>query len=417
MGNIAQMLPKYQDGYPFYGLLALWYNSPQNRPGLSENDGGNGMLILAVDIGTGTEDILLFDSEREVENSLKMVMPSPTVRLANAVRAATRRGDDVLLTGVLMGGGPCAWAVEDHLEAGYRVYATPDAARTFDDDLEAVADMGITLLGDDEAAALDDEVARLRMADFDYRAIVAAFARFDVNLDRDLDALALAVFDHGNAPPDVSDRLFRFEYLKERVRAENRLSAFAFLAEDVPPIMTRMQAVVSSVPRDDIPVMLMDTAPAAVLGALEDPALGKRRPAIVTNVGNFHCLAFRLGHRGIEGVFEHHTGEISVEQLEGFLDQLAAGSLTHEQIFESNGHGAVLFRDDPIPPDVCCVAVTGPRRGLLRHSRHHPYFATPFGDMMLSGCYGLIRAYGDVVPEACEVIDRALAGREGRSLW
>src|SRR4030066_275760 len=109
------------------------------------------MLILAVDIGTGTQDILLFDSRREVENCLKMVMPSPTVRLADAVRAATRRGDDVLLTGVLMGGGPCAWAVGDHLKAGYRVYATPPAARTFNDDLEAVAEMGVILVGDDEA--------------------------------------------------------------------------------------------------------------------------------------------------------------------------------------------------------------------------------------------------------------------------
>jgi hypothetical protein len=40
MGNIAQVLPKYQDGYPFYGLLALWYNSPQNRLSLSEKDWG-----------------------------------------------------------------------------------------------------------------------------------------------------------------------------------------------------------------------------------------------------------------------------------------------------------------------------------------------------------------------------------------
>lgn len=375
------------------------------------------MLILAVDIGTGTQDILLFDSDREVENCLKMVMPSPTVRLANAVRAATRRGQDLLLTGVLMGGGPCAWAVEDHLKAGYQVYATPGPARTFNDDLAAVAAMGITLVGDDEAATLNGGLTRLRMADFDYRAIAAAFARFDVDLDRDLDALAIAVFDHGNAPPGVSDRLFRFEYLEERVRAENRLSAFAFLAEDVPPIMTRMQAAAYTVPRDDIPVLLMDTAPAAVLGALEDPAVGGQRPAIVTNVGNFHCLAFRLGEGGIEGVFEHHTGEISVEQLEGFIDRLAGGTLTHQQIFESNGHGAVLFRGDPIPPDRRYVAVTGPRRGLLRRSRHHPYFATPFGDMMLAGCYGLIRAYGDVVPEACEIVERALAGRDGKALW
>jgi len=375
------------------------------------------MVILAVDIGTGTQDILLFDSNREVENCLKMVMPSPTVRLADAVRAATRRGDDLLLTGVLMGGGPCAWAVEAHLQAGYRVYATPAAARTFNDDLQAVADMGVTLVSEDEAAALDGNLTRLRMADFDYRAIAEAFARFDVNLDRDLDALAIAVFDHGNAPPGISDRLFRFEYLEERLRAENRLSAFAYLAEDIPPRMTRMQAVAATVPRDDIPLLLMDTAPAAVLGALEDPAVGQRRPAIVTNVGNFHCLAFRLGRDGIEGVFEHHTGEITVEQLESFLDRLAEGSLTHQQIFDSNGHGAVLFRGDPIPPEARYVAVTGPRRGLLRGSRHRPYFATPFGDMMLAGCYGLIRAYGDVMPEAWGVINRALTGGDGKSLW
>ncbi len=404
-------------GRPFLPPPALWYNAHQSGLAPSDNCRGDVMLILAVDIGTGTQDILLFDSDREVENCLKMVMPSPTVMLADAVRAATHRGDDLLLTGVLMGGGPCAWAVGDHLKAGYRVYATPAAARTFNDDLDAVVEMGVTLVGDDEAATLNGDVTRLRMADFDYRAIAETFARFDVNLDRDLDALAIAIFDHGNAPPGVSDRLFRFEYLEERLRAENRLSTFAFLAEDVPPIMTRMQAVAATVPRDDIPVLLMDTAPAAVLGALEDPAVGGRRPVIVTNVGNFHCLAFRLGQEGIEGMFEHHTGEITVEQLEDFLDRLAEGSLTHEQIFKSNGHGAVLFRDDPIPPDSRYVVVTGPRRGLLRRSRHRPYFAAPFGDMMLTGCYGLVRAYGDVVPEAGEVIGQALAGDDGKALW
>jgi uncharacterized protein (DUF1786 family) len=400
-----------------WAFLALWYNVPQNGLNLSEKIRVCVMLILAVDVGTGTQDILLFDSRREVENCLKMVMPSPTLRLADAVRSATRRGDDVLLTGVLMGGGPCAWAVEHHLKAGYRVYVTPSAARTFNDDLEAVAAMGVTLVSEDEAGALSGNLVRLRMADFDYQSIAAAFASFDVDLDRSLDGLAVAVFDHGDAPPGVSDRLFRFEYLAERIRAENRLSAFAFLAKDVPSTMTRMRAVVDCVPRDDIPVLLMDTAPAAVLGAFQDPSVGGRRPAIVANVGNFHCLAFRLGEEGIEGVFEHHTGEISVEQLETFLDLLAEGSLTHEQIFDSNGHGALLFRGDPIPPDLRYFAVTGPRRGLLRRSRHCPYFASPFGDMMLAGCYGLVRAYGNVLPEAGEVIDRALAGGDGSALW
>ena len=88
------------------------------------------MRILAVDMGTGTQDILLFDTSQEPENALKMVMPSPTALLAGRIRAATRAGEDLLLTGVTMGGGPCGWATEDHLRAGYRVWATPDAART-----------------------------------------------------------------------------------------------------------------------------------------------------------------------------------------------------------------------------------------------------------------------------------------------
>ena len=414
------------------------------------------MRILAVDVGTGTQDILLFDSEREVENNFKMVMPSPTVMLAQAIRAATRRGDDLLLTGVLMGGGPCGWAVEDHLKAGHVVYATPDAARTFNDDLNAVVAMGVTLVSEDEAATIGGEVTRLRMADFNYPAIAAAFDRFGVNLDRDLDAIAVAVFDHGHAPPDVSDRLFRFRYLEERLRAGNRLSTFAFLAADVPPIMTRMQAVAATTPRDDIPLLLMDTAPAAVLGALQDQAMSTRRPVIVANIGNFHCLAFRLGHEGvegnegvfehhsgkltaegleglldrpdessitnregracIEGVFEHHTGKLTAEGLEGLLDRLAEGSISNKEVFESSGHGAVLFCSHAIPPSERHVVVTGPQRGMLRHSRWSVHFATPFGDMMLAGCYGLVRAYGQIVTEAGEAIDRALAGGGGRSL-
>jgi uncharacterized protein (DUF1786 family) len=375
------------------------------------------MLILAVDIGTGTQDILLFDTDREVENCLKMVMPSSTVQLAGAVRAATRRGEDVLLTGVLMGGGPCAWAVRDHLAAGYGVYATPSAARTLDDDLNTVKAMGVTVISEDEALAFKQPTVRLRMRDFDYRAIAHAFSYFGVNLDRDLDALAVAVFDHGEAPPGVSDRLFRFQYLAERVRAENRLSAFAFCAEHVPNIMTRMRAVASSIPRDDIPVMLMDTAPAAVLGALQDPVVGQHRPVMVVNVGNFHCLAFRLGQDGIEGVFEHHTGEITPAQMEEFIERLAEGTLTHAEIFETKGHGAILFHTSCLPPNARFLAVTGPRRNLLRQSRHNPFFATPFGDMMMAGCYGLVRAYADVSTEHGAAIEHALIGGNGRSLW
>ena len=63
------------------------------------------MQILAVDVGTGTQDVLLFDTEKEPENALKLVMPSPTVMLARAIDETTAAGHDLLLTGVQAGPG------------------------------------------------------------------------------------------------------------------------------------------------------------------------------------------------------------------------------------------------------------------------------------------------------------------------
>ncbi len=387
------------------------------------------MKILALDVGAGTQDILLFDSAKEVENCYKLILPSPTVRLAQQIRTATRRGQGVLLTGVLMGGGPCTWAARDHARAGCPLWVTADASRTFDDDPRRVEAMGAVIVSEDEAATINKDITRLTMGDFDYPAIADVFARFGVDLNRELDALAIAVFDHGNAPPGVSDRIFRFEYIKNCLKSRNSLTSFAFLAEAIPKIMTRAEATARAAraARPDRPIILMDTAPAAVLGALEDPRIRQSRPAIVANIGNFHCLAFRLGQTngpvggGIEGVFEHHTGEISPQQLEGYLLHLAQGDLTNEQIFDSNGHGAVMFKTQPIPLDF--LSLTGPRRNFLRHPRlkrrSHlkPYQAAPFGDMMLTGSFGLIRACAAMLPEWAEEIDNALSGQGDKSLW
>ncbi len=361
------------------------------------------MQILAADVGTGTQDVLLFDTEREPENALKLVMPSPTVLLAQAIRAATQAGKDLLLTGVTMGGGPCGWAAEDHLKAGCRVFATPDAARTFNDDLDEVAAMGVQVVSEDEGLSLTG-VRRLTMLDFDYAALACAFGAFGVDLDR-ADLLAVAVFDHGAAPPGYSDRLFRFEYLAERIQAEVGLTGFAFPRDGIPPSMTRLQAAASTAP-DDRPVVVMDTAPAAVLGALEDPQVRARREAVVANVGNFHTLAFHLRSGEITGLFEHHTGLLDRAKLEELLAQLAAGTLSHDELFAEHGHGALVL--DPTPRILDFVAVTGPRRGMLAGSSLQPYLAVPYGDMMMAGCWGLVRACAHVLPGTAEAIKGAL---------
>ncbi len=381
------------------------------------------MRILTVDVGTGTQDIYLYDSRIDMENGFKLVVPSPTMMVHHRLKAATQRGEAVLLSGVTMGGGPSHWAARDHAKAGFEIFATPDAARTFDDDLSGVEADGIKVISSDEAQSLPASVTRLELRDFDFDGIATAFANFGVSL-ADLDAVAVAVFDHGAAPPDVSDRQFRFDYLDKHIGAKNRLSAFAFKSDEVPAIMTRLQAVANSSSDVDAPLVVMDTAPAAVLGATLDPKVRSRSRTLITNVGNFHTLAFRLGPTGIEGVFEHHTGLIDLLKLEGLLRSLADGSLSHEDVFGDHGHGALIYEQAPfvLGEGDYDVVVTGPRRGMFQSavsgqqlavSKLRPYFPAPFGDMMIAGCFGLLAAVADVLPELGETINDSLKGVGG----
>lgn len=378
------------------------------------------MRILTVDVGTGTQDVFLYDSALDIENGYKLVMPSPTMMVHRRLKSASERREPVLLTGYLMGGGPSQWAARDHVRAGGVLYATPSAARTFNDDLDYVQrEMGVRLVSDDEARALNGDVVRLELKDFDYPLLARAFAEFGFELE--IDALAVAVFDHGDSPPGYSDRQFRFDYLDALVKKVNRLSAFAHRAEDVPPSMTRLRAVVDSARAQavDVPLLVMDTAPAAVLGATLDPRVSASiaEGGLVANVGNFHCLAFRLNASGgIGGIFEHHTGEVTRAKLDGFLTALADSTLRHKDVFDDMGHGALVY--DPQPLDAPYrLAVTGPRRSLMHGSIHQPYFAVPYGDMMLAGCFGMLAAMAEVYPEFAEPIRRSLGNMSGAAPW
>jgi uncharacterized protein (DUF1786 family) len=316
-----------------------------------------------------------------------------------------------------MGGGPSAWATEDHHRAGLPIFATPQAARSFNDDLDAVRrDLGIAIVSEDEAAALvagRPDVAQVDMRDFDYRMIRQAFAAFGLRLGPD--AVMVAVFDHGDAPAGVSDRQFRLDYLADRLQADPRLSTFAFPADAVPAIMTRLLAVVESASDVDVPLLLMDTAPAAVLGAMEDPVVAGQPDALIANVGNFHCLAFQYRQGQFVRLFEHHTGLLSQAQLEDWLRQLANGTITHRQVFAQHGHGALVLDATPVP--LSFLAVTGPQRGMLAGSSLPTYFAVPHGDQMLAGAWGMIRAAADLLPESAEDIQAALTAQGQRSLW
>jgi uncharacterized protein (DUF1786 family) len=405
------------------------------------------MKILTIDIGTGTQDIFLYDSNLDIENGFKLVLPSPTMMIHRRLKRALPARTPILLTGHQMGGGPSAWAIEEYARAGIPVYMTPSAATTLNDELDKVEALGIKIVSDEEAEGLKSKVESLELKDFDFGLISKTFGDYGISLD-DLSAIAVAVFDHGNAPAGVSDRQFRFDYLDERIRAKNSLSAFAYLSTDIPKIMTRLQAVVDSAGELPCPLVVMDTAPAAVLGAtfdaklnfnnskwLENHSLAARKAIIVCNVGNFHTLAFRLGEKGIEGVFEHHTGEIDLPKLESLLRRLADASLKHEDVFDDMGHGALMYTEEAFEfgKGDFDVVVTGPRRAMFGamddgrqtlnnrapsgvHDRLRPYFAAPFGDMMIAGCFGLLAATAEIMPGLAETIYGSLRGGRGRGV-
>ena len=392
------------------------------------------MKILTVDIGTGTQDIFLYDSNLDVENGLKLVLPSPTMMVHRRLRQMLSARIPLLLTGHQMGGGPSAWAIEEYARAGIPVYMTPSAATTLNDELDKVEALGIRIIAEDEVEGLSSNVESLELRDFDFELLSKTFRDYGISL-KDLAAIAIAVFDHGNAPPGVSDRQFRFDYLDDRIRAKNSLSAFAYRSDDIPRIMTRLQAVADSAGELPCPLVVMDTAPAAVLGAGFDPVVAARGKRIICNVGNFHTLAFRLGEDGIEGVFEHHTGEIDLAKLESLLRRLADSSLKHEDVFNDMGHGALMYSNEVFEFGKAefDVVVTGPRRSMFRtmddgpwtmengqssvvHGRLRPYFATPFGDMMIAGCFGLLAATAEVLPNLAEPIHGSLRAGRGRGI-
>lgn len=359
------------------------------------------MRILALDIGTGTQDILLFDSNQAVENSVQLVMPAPTVIAAERVRAATSAAKPLVLTGTNMGGGPVTSAIQEHIASGFPVHATPSAAVTFDDDLEMVRKMGITIISQEEAGHTAG--TQVVLGDLDLRMVRRALESFDVSPR--WDALAVAVFDHGNSPPGYSDRKFRFDHLRRQVLGKQRdVYSFVYLSEEVPDYLTRMRAVVDTAAHE-APLLLMDTAEAAVLGSLEDPRVASQHCKVVTNLGNEHTLAFHLHGTTILGVYEHHTHLLSRERLEQHLQGLVQGDLDGDMVWQEQGHGAIVVQGGE---NLGFLSVIGPMRGILEESTLEPYFATPHGSMMLAGSFGLVRAWADRMPSQRDEILSAL---------
>jgi uncharacterized protein (DUF1786 family) len=291
--------------------------------------------------------------------------------VAEKIRQATVQRRPVFLDGFLMGGGANVDALREHLAAGLPVYATREAAGTIHDDLERVQATGVRI-----ASTPPDDALIVRTSDYMEKELRNALSLFGVEYPANI---AVAVQDHGYSPRR-SNRLHRFELLQDRL--EKGDWHLLSLATDPPlPEMTRMHAILRQAPG----ALVTDTGPVALIGALCDPLVSRRAEdgVILVNAGNGHTLCFTLKGQEIFGLFEHHTAALDRERLQHFVWRLANGQLTNEEIFNDGGHGAAVRK--PLDTDV--IVVTGPNRQRLLPDA---YPASPFGDTMLSGCFGLL---------------------------
>jgi uncharacterized protein (DUF1786 family) len=139
-------------------------------------------------------------------------------------------------------------------------------------------------------------------------------------------------------------------------------------------------------------VLVMDTSPDAILGCLMDPAVKDADPILAVNVGNGHTMAALISKGNVIGVLEHHTRLLTPQKIEDILKDFADGKLSNKEIFEDNGHGMFFLKKPPGYSNIEKVVVTGPNRKILAKTCLQVHFATPGGDVMMSGPIGLVEA-------------------------
>jgi uncharacterized protein (DUF1786 family) len=335
------------------------------------------MKILSIDVGSGTQDIMLYDSDESIENSSKMVLPSPTRIIAERIR---KHKNDLFLSGETMGGGSVNTAIKNHLRKGYKVIMTEDAARTINDNLNLVESLGVHITPNDEKNV---DISEMKLKDVDLNAIKEAFNQFDVELD--FDYIGVAVQDHGFMP-GMGNRNFRFMKIKEKLNVPRKPEEFAYF-NSVPNYFTRMKAVLKTLKGYN--TVLMDSKFAAISGITYDDYVKNLDSYIALDIGNGHTLAASVFEGKISGVFEHHTGMLTTNKLINFIEKLALGVLTHEQIHGDGGHGAWIAE---AIDGLEYVVATGPKREILKKTDFKVHYATPAGDVMMAGPVGLINA-------------------------
>jgi len=344
------------------------------------------MKILAIDIGTKTQDILLYDDTDVIENCIKLVFPSPVQVYKKKI---SEFDEDLFIKGDTIGGGAFAKVLKEYVKK-HHIFMTKQAAHTIKDDLDIVKSCGIKIIDNSDAAEFEKKFngKTINLQEIDLNLLENILLNFKEKLD--IDYIAVAVQDHGAAPKGVHSREFRFKLFLDQLKKSRKIEDFAF--KKPPEHYLRMTSVFSSIKRQtNAQAIVMDTSPDSIAGCLEDEKTDFNGPTLIINIGNSHSIFMILSEGKVDALMEHHTRYLNNPvKLEDLVRRFADGNVTNNEIFSDGGNGAIIINNHGFDK-LKQIVVTGPKRNIFKKTNLNVYYAAPAGDMMMTGPIGLIR--------------------------
>jgi uncharacterized protein (DUF1786 family) len=342
--------------------------------------------FLMIDIGAGTMDILVYDTQTDLH--YKAVVKSPVRRLAE--KAAGIAGN-LLVVGSEMGGGPITRVLMERTREA-EVVMSLSASATLNHDVQKVKSWGIKVVDVDQADQLrgKQEYSLITLSDIEPGRIEQIVKSFGVPYA--FDAVAICAQDHGVPEPGVSHLDFRHNMFTASLDEKPYPHTLLYRSDTVPDTMNRLKSIANTatqLPVDE--VYVMDSGMAAILGASLDCHCRQKKVFLVLDIATSHTVGAALAGNEIAGFFEYHTQDITPERLENLLRDLADGKISHKQILAEGGHGAFLRQAVGFNA-VETIVATGPKRKMLADSQLPIEFGAPWGDNMMTGTVGLLEA-------------------------
>jgi uncharacterized protein (DUF1786 family) len=339
-----------------------------------------------IDIGAGTMDILVYDTQTELH--YKAVVKSPVRYVAEKTAGIS---GNLLVVGSEMGGGPITQVLLERAKEA-QVVMSRSASATLNHDVEKVKSWGIKVVEDDRADQLRDKqsYSPITLSDLEPLRIEQIVKSFGVPYG--FDAVAICAQDHGVPDPGISHLDFRHNMFTERLTQEPFPHTLLYQSDQVPDTMNRLKSIADSAAQlPATEVYVMDSGMAAILGASLDGNCHQKKRFLVLDIATSHTVGAAMAGEEIAGFFEYHTQDITLEKLEGLLRDLADGKISHRQILSEGGHGAFL-RQTVGFSSIETIVATGPKRKLLVQSKLPIEFGAPWGDNMMTGTVGLLEA-------------------------